>query len=223
MKNRTTILTIVAAVLVVAAAFIAGPLLNSYFGDKKGSHSDMNMTSKNSDSSLIQKDSDDYKMYAALKGDAYDKAFIEGMIVHHEGAVEMAELALTSAKRQEIKDMADDIITTQNKEIGDMKNWQRGWNYDQSTDHSTMNHDSSMSMADHMKMMMDQLQGKTGDAFDKAFLEQMIVHHQGALNMAAPGATNAKHQEIKALTKAVVDAQTNEIKQMQNWQKEWSF
>lgn len=223
MKNQTTILTIVAATLVVAAAFIAGPLLNSYFGDKKDSHSDMNMAGKNSDSSLVQKDSDDYKMYAALKGDAYDKAFIEGMIIHHEGAVEMAELALISAKRQEIKDMAHDIITAQNKEIGDMKNWQREWSYTQSTDHSNMNHDSSMSMADHMRIMMDQLHGKTGDAFDKAFLEQMIMHHQGALNMAAPGATNAKHQEIKALTKAVVDAQTNEIKQMQNWQKEWSL
>lgn len=69
MKNRTTILTIVAATLVVAVAFIAGPLLNSYFGDKKDSHSDMNMTSKNSDNSLIQKDSADYKMYAAFKGD----------------------------------------------------------------------------------------------------------------------------------------------------------
>ena len=223
MKNQTTMLTIVAATLVVAAAFIAGPLLNSYFSDKKDSHSDMNMAGKNSDSSLVQKDSDDYKMYAALKGDAYDKAFIEGMIIHHEGAVEMAELALTSAKRQEIKDMAHDIITAQNKEIGDMKNWQREWSYTQSTDHSNMNHDSSMSMADHMRIMMDQLHGKTGDAFDKAFLEQMIMHHQGALNMAAPGATNAKHQEIKALTKAVVDAQTNEIKQMQNWQKEWSL
>ena len=71
--------------------------------------------------------------------------------------------------------------------------------------------------------MMDELRGKTGDEFDKAFLEQMIMHHQGALNMAAPGQANAKHQEIKDLTKAVVDAQTKEIKQMQAWQKEWGL
>ncbi len=226
MKNKTTILTIIAAVLVVAIAFAAGPLLNDYFGNKKGGHDGMNMTSENSDGSLVQKDSDDYKRYAALKGDDYDKAFIEGMIVHHEGAVDMAELALTNAKRQEIKDMANDIIAAQNKEIRDMKNWQKQWGYtSNTTDHSGMNHGSSgsMNMADHMKMMMDELRGKTGDEFDKAFLEQMIMHHQGALNMAAPGQANAKHQEIKDLTKAVVDAQTKEIKQMQAWQKEWGL
>lgn len=55
MKNKTTVLTIIAAVLVVAIAFAAGPLLNDYFGDKKGGHDGMNMTSENSDGSLVQK------------------------------------------------------------------------------------------------------------------------------------------------------------------------
>lgn len=215
MKNKTTIITIVAAILVVAIAFVVGPLLNDKFGDKK-----------NDSSSLVQKDSDDYKMYAALKGDAYDKAFINGMITHHEGAVDMAELALTNAKRQEIKNLAQDIITAQNKEINDMKMWQKQWGYVETTDHSAMNHGSSgapINMTDHMGMMMDELGGKSGNEFDKAFLEQMIIHHQGALNMAAPGQTNAKHQEIKNLTKAVVDSQTKEIKQMRAWQKEWGL
>jgi len=51
----------------------------------------------------------------------------------------------------------------------------------------------------------------------------MIIHRESTVEITAPGEANAKHQEIKALTKAVVDAQTNEIKQMQNWQKEWSL
>lgn len=69
-------------------------------------------------------------MMAGLEGktgDEFDKAFISDMIVHHEGAVDMAELALTNAKHQEIKDLANAIIAAQNKEIADMKAWQRAW------------------------------------------------------------------------------------------------
>ena len=60
-------------------------------------------------------------------GDEFDKAFISEMILHHEGAVEMAELALTNAGHQEIKDLAQAIISAQNKEISDMKAWQTTW------------------------------------------------------------------------------------------------
>ena len=49
------------------------------------------------------------------------------MIVHHEGAVEMANLALTSAKHQEIKDLAKAIISAQNTEIASMKGWLKTW------------------------------------------------------------------------------------------------
>ncbi len=67
-------------------------------------------------------------MNAQLKGktgDEFDVAFLQEMIIHHEGAVEMAKLALTNAKMQEIKDLAEAIILTQNKEIGDMRMWLR--------------------------------------------------------------------------------------------------
>jgi uncharacterized protein (DUF305 family) len=60
-------------------------------------------------------------------GDNFDKTFLSGMIVHHEGAVAMAELALKNAKHQEIKDLANAIIAAQNKEIADMKAWQKKW------------------------------------------------------------------------------------------------
>lgn len=60
-------------------------------------------------------------------GDAFDQAFITEMIIHHEGAVDMAELALTRAQHQEIKDLATAIIAAQNKEIDDMKKWYQEW------------------------------------------------------------------------------------------------
>lgn len=80
-----------------------------------------------------------------------------------------------------------------------------------------------MGMMDDMTGMMSELEGKTGDQFDKAFIEQMILHHQSAIDMAAPGEKNAEHQEIKNLTKEIISAQTREIEQMKQWQKEWGY
>ena len=60
-------------------------------------------------------------------GDEFDKAFLSGMIAHHQGAVAMAELALKDAKHQEIKDLAQKIITTQTAEITQMQGWEKTW------------------------------------------------------------------------------------------------
>ena len=79
----------------------------------------------------------------------------------------------------------------------------------------------SMSMADMMHSMNAELQGKTGDAFDQAFLSEMIIHHQGAVEMAQLALTNAKHQEIKDLAKAIIVAQNKEIADMKGWAKAW--
>ncbi len=62
-------------------------------------------------------------------GDTFDKTFIAAMITHHEDAIDMAEEAKKSAKHQEIKDLADDIIEAQTKEINQMKDWQKAWGY----------------------------------------------------------------------------------------------
>jgi len=62
-------------------------------------------------------------------GDDFDKAFLVMMIPHHQGAVEMAELARKNAKHDEVKALAEAIIASQTKEIDDMKNWQKSWGY----------------------------------------------------------------------------------------------
>lgn len=82
-------------------------------------------------------------MVGALKGesgDDFDKTFIAMMIPHHEGAVEMAELAKKSAKHDEIKKMADDIISAQNREIEQMKGWYKDWYNTQVPDMMTNGH-----------------------------------------------------------------------------------
>src|SRR3989344_2236288 len=72
----------------------------------------------------------------------------------------------------------------------------------------------SSGMGSAMDDMMEGLQGKTGDAFDQAFLSEMIMHHQGAVVMAQAALQNSQHQEIKDMAKAIISAQTTEINQM---------
>lgn len=79
--------------------------------------------------------------------------------------------------------------------------------------------DSSMSMDD----MVSNLNGKTGDDFDKLFISEMIDHHQGAIDMANLAKQNAKHDEVKKLADDIVAAQTKEIEQMKAWQKQWGY
>lgn len=172
--------------------------------------------------SLVDKSSQAYRQYAAMTGETYDRNFIANMIAHHQGAVDMAKLAQKYAKHQELKTMADAIISAQEKEIADMTAWQKSWGYPPTTGHDMMDH-SAMGMMQDMASMTAQLEGKTGDDFDKAFIEQMIMHHQSAIDMAAPGETNAQHQEVKDLTKAIVSAQTQEIQQMKQWQAAWGY
>lgn len=60
-------------------------------------------------------------------GDARDVNFLEAMIVHHQGAVEMAQVISQSTKRAELKDMAEEIISAQTAEIAVMQRWLREW------------------------------------------------------------------------------------------------
>lgn len=76
-------------------------------------------------------------------------------------------------------------------------------------------------MHNAMDGMMMGLNGKTGAAFDQAFLSEMIVHHQGAVDMAELALVNAQHQEIKDLAKAIITAQKKEIADMKSWQQAW--
>lgn len=80
----------------------------------------------------------------------------------------------------------------------------------------------STPVAAQMGPMMDQpLEPLSGDAFDQAFLKQMIMHHAMAVMMARPVIANAPHQELKNLGASIIADQTREIGQMRTWLKEW--
>jgi uncharacterized protein (DUF305 family) len=80
---------------------------------------------------------------------------------------------------------------------------------------------TGMDMDSMMSGMMSGLTGKTGDAFDKEFLSEMIVHHQGAVEMAKAVLATSKRPELITLANDIISAQTKEIGMMQEWQKAW--
>lgn len=67
------------------------------------------------------------------------------------------------------------------------------------------------------------LDSQKGDAFDEAFIATMIEHHQGAVDMAKLAEKNAKHSEIKNLSREIIDTQQKEINQLRLWQQEWGY
>jgi len=83
----------------------------------------------------------------------------------------------------------------------------------------------STSDTDTMAMndMTDQLKGKTGDDFDKAFIEMMIPHDEGMVAMAQLAPNQAKHDEIKKLAQEIITTQNNQINNMKMWQTNWGY
>lgn len=149
-----------------------------------------------------------------LSGAAFEVAFMQEMIIHHEMAVEMAKVAQERATRAELKTMAESIIAEQGKEIDQMTAWLRDWHGAQRT---PMDH----AMMQEMDREMAALKAASGDDFDRKFAEAMIVHHQSAIDMARLVADRAERDELKALALGIIDAQSREIEQMRQWLQAW--
>lgn len=220
MKNNKVALIGIVAVLVVGGGVWAYTMRDS-FGNTVDTSQTATDKSKQSLIDSIPK-SDTEKILENFTGDEHDRFYIANMIAHHQGAVDMAKLAQTRAKHSELKTMANDIISAQTTEINNMLGWQKAWGYPATSGEMMVDH-SGMATMEEMATATTELGAKTGDEFDKAFLKQMIAHHESAVSMSRPGAKNAGHKEVKDLTKAIIDAQTSEISQMRQWQKDWGY
>lgn len=140
-----------------------------------------------------------------------DVMFAQGMIPHHEQAVEMAKLAGDRAESQEVKDLAADIEAAQDPEIEQMTGWLEEW--DQPMEMDGMD---SMEMGGMMSEdQMSELEDATGAEFDAMFLEMMIEHHEGTIAMAQDQVDDGKNAEAIALAEAIIEAQQGEIETMQ--------
>ncbi|MFC9468936.1 DUF305 domain-containing protein [Streptomyces coelicoflavus] len=144
---------------------------------------------------------------------AADVAFAKGMIPHHRQAVEMADLAPDRAQSAEVKKLAADIKKAQDPEIKKLSGWLTSWGEDVPAE-GAMDH----SMHDMGGMMtaeeMTELERASGEAFDTAFMEMMIKHHEGAVDMAKTEQADGAYGPAKKMAGEIIDSQSAEIEQM---------
>lgn len=149
----------------------------------------------------------------------YDLQFIDTMIAHHQGAVDMAKPCGARAEQAEIKKLCAEITASQQKEIDEMRSWRDKWFAGAAP---ALNMEMN-GMTDSMKGMdMQKLARLKGNDHDLEFIRQMIPHHEGAVAMATEALQRATKDEIKKLAGAIAKAQETEIKQMKEWQTAWS-
>lgn len=153
---------------------------------------------------------------------AADITFAQQMIPHHQQAVAMAQLADDRAASAEVKQLAGRIQGAQDPEIAQMQAFLTAWGATAAGPTGDMGgmHDMGGSMSAMPGMMSDnqlnQLREATGATFDRAFLQQMTAHHQGAIQMAEAELADGQNPEAKDLAQKIITAQQGEITQMQN-------
>lgn len=227
---KTTILTIIlgfAALGLMACGQTAsnGNSMN-HNSMMKNSNSPMNMNGMDHNSmpmnSNMSMDHSQMKSSPNAASQPYDLQFLDTMTSHHQGAIEMAKMALSKSTNDELKKFAQKIIDDQNKEIGQMKEWREKWYAGKP---AAINMEMP-GMGDSMRMMMDggmkKMESMAGKEFDVHFLDMMTPHHAGAVTMAKEALTKAEHAEIKTLSNQIIKAQEAEIRMMAGWKAKWS-
>jgi uncharacterized protein (DUF305 family) len=147
----------------------------------------------------------------------FDQRFLDQMIVHHQGAVMSAQTMVADSARPELRDLAQRIITGQQREIDQMQAWRQEW-YGAASSASLPGMMSGGMMGGAMmsRDQMRQMMGASTD-FDRMFLQMMIPHHEAAIAMAEQALTQAEHPEIKTLAQGIITTQRAEIGEMQGY------
>ena len=190
--KKTGILLSIIAALIISVVLIASGGMR----DSDSDNDDMGMMGGHGHSSNSQ-----------MVGS--DAMFLQMMIPHHEQAVVMSDLALSTSKDAEVLKLAKQIKDAQAPEIIKMQGWLADAGLSQDPGHS---------MGDGMGGMLSDsdlsaLKGSTGKAFDKLFLAGMIAHHEGAINMVMM-IENSSNTDISNLGQEIVKSQTAEVELM---------
>ncbi|WP_030171356.1 DUF305 domain-containing protein [Spirillospora albida] len=138
-----------------------------------------------------------------------DITFAQMMVPHHRQAIEMARLAESRAASSEVRSLAADIEKAQGPEIEQLSAWLTSWG---SPLPSGMHHEGMPGMMGDRQLK--DLAAADGKAFDKAFLELMIVHHEGAVEMAETEQAKGAFPAAKAMAGRIASSQTAEIATM---------
>ena len=149
----------------------------------------------------------------------FDQRFLDQMIMHHQQGVMMTQHMVAESDRPELRDLAERIITAQQREIEQLRQWRSDWYAGAAgaPEETMLNQLASSAMS------RDQMRGMMGTAvdFDRMFLTMMIPHHQDAITMAEQARTAAQHPEIGTLAETIVTTQRAEIEEMQRYLHAW--
>jgi len=138
-----------------------------------------------------------------------DVAFVAAMVVHHQQAVELAELAPGRAADPELTELAARIAVTQAAEAESMRRWLERRS---SRDAASGEHDHAEGMAGEIsRSTIDRAAGLSGAEFDRLFVAAMIPHHQGALVMAEARMAASGDPAVARWARAIATAQALEI------------
>ena len=151
-----------------------------------------------------------------LSGKGFEVKFMQEMIAHHQSALDMAKLVPTHTQRPELQTLAQNILSTQTKEIVQMTTWLAQWDNEKPLA-------NSMDAPGMMDMMggIEKMKNAKDAEFDKLFLDQMTMHHQQAVNMANLVPQKSQRPELVTLSQNIIQAQTGEIQQMKTWKQQW--
>ncbi|WP_081973022.1 DUF305 domain-containing protein [Leptolyngbya sp. KIOST-1] len=220
MATNRTLASVLALAALVPLAACAGGSRDAQQSDLQGGHHDHHATMHGD-----AHGGHDHAMDLGPADATYDLRFIDAMIPHHEGAVTMAEAALQHSQRPEIRQLAEEIIAAQDAEIAQMQQWRAAWYPDAPAEpiayHAAMNHDMPMTKEMIAAMRMDVDLGGADDEFDLRFINAMIPHHVGAVDMAADLQQKSTRPELLALVDDIISSQQAEIDQMEQWRQAW--
>ncbi len=145
---------------------------------------------------------------------AADVAFAKGMIPHHRQAVEMAELAETRAASAEVKKLAAEVKKAQDPEIKTLSGWLTSWGEEVPKENESGEHAGHAMSGMMTPEEMGKLQKSSGKAFDTAFLEMMVKHHEGAVAMAKTEQSDGAYKPAKDMAGTIIASQSAEIERM---------
>lgn len=156
-------------------------------------------------------------------GTSTERAFLQGMVPHHESAVQMAQVAQRRARHAQIKRLADGIVALQRTEIAEMREThQRLFGEELEPDeraHEKLGLSASEAGMMHGARAATMLGNEK--PFDRAFIDRMVPHHAGAIRMARVLLADTNDPELRGLARNIISAQSQEIAQMNRWRMAW--
>jgi uncharacterized protein (DUF305 family) len=141
-----------------------------------------------------------------------DVMFAQMMIPHHEQAVEMSDMILAKdGIDEQVTSLANEIKDAQGPEITQLNEWLDAWGADAAMGGMDHGMDGMMSDED-----MKALEDASGAEASTLFLEQMVMHHEGAIEMAETEVTDGENPDAIQMAETIVSTQSDEIATMQN-------